>query len=112
MRFQIRSGVKTVTTAGTRVALSATDNWVIGLQISPPAANAGVVYLGDVTVAAANGRVVAAGAVVDFKDILGIAPSPEMLPRINLKDTYVDAATNGDKITFNYLESLGGLSFS
>lgn len=102
MRYQIASGSKTVTTAGTRVALATSDTWVIGLQLAAPAANSGVIYLGDVTVASTNGRVIAAGGTVNFTDITGTSPEVEDVPQINLKDTYVDAATNGDKITFNY----------
>lgn len=101
MKLQMRSGVATVTTAGTRVALSSTDVWAIGFSALAPAANAGVVYIGDVTVAASNGRVIAAGSGVDMKNLLGL---DNVSAKINLKNTYVDAATNGDKLTFCYFE--------
>lgn len=104
MKFSLKSGAKTVTTAGTRVALSTSSVWARGLRFSAPAANAGVVYVGDVTVAAANGLSLGAGSVVSFADLFGNVEGD--LPAINLADVYVDAATNGDKITFAYLEAV------
>lgn len=105
-KYQIRNGAKTVTTAGTRVALSSSDLWVTGLKLSAPAANSGVVYIGDVSVAASNGYVMSAGAQVDFKDLAGSSPAPSDVARFNLKNMYVDAATNGDKLTFCYFEEV------
>jgi hypothetical protein len=101
MKFVLKSAAKTVTTAGTRVALSTTQVWARGLQISAPAANAGVVYIGDITVAASNGLSLAAGSSVSlaalFKDI-------DNMIALNLASIYVDSATNGDKVTLVYLE--------
>jgi len=102
MKFSLKSGAKTVTTAGTRVALSTTAIWARGIRISAPAGNAGAIFIGDVTVAAANGISIAAGGILSFSEVF-INP-PGDLVSINLKDVYVDAATNGDKVTFAYLE--------
>jgi len=103
MKLQVRSAVKTVTTAGTRVALATTDTWAIGLSMLAPAANAGVVYFGDVTVAAANGRQVSAGGALNFADLVGKGYADA---KINLKNCYVDAATNGDKMTLCWFEEV------
>lgn len=102
MKYALKSGAKTVAAAGTRVALSTSSIWARGLRLSAPAANAGVVYIGDVSVAASNGISIAAGTILSFADLF--ANSHGELPAINLAQVYVDAATNGDKITFAYLE--------
>jgi len=102
MKFSLKSGSKTVATAGTRVALSTSPVWARGIRISAPSANAGVIYIGDNTVAAANGISIAAGGILSFSESF-INP-PGDLVAINLADVYVDAATNGDKVTFAYLE--------
>lgn len=99
MKLQIKSGVATVATATTAVALASTDTWAIGLSLAAPAGNTGVVYLGDSTVAAANGRVIAAGGTLNFADLVG---KDLASAKINLKNVYVDAANNGDKLTFAY----------
>jgi len=99
MKYALKSGAKTVTTAGTRVALSTTNIWARGLKVAAPAANAGAVFIGDVTVAASNGISIAAGTTLSLADFTEIEP-----PTINLASIYVDAATNGDKITFCYFE--------
>jgi hypothetical protein len=100
MKYVLKSGSKTVTTAGTRVALSTSSIWARGLRFSAPAANAGVVYVGDSTVAASNGISLAAGSIVSLADFFGANPEAA----VNLASIYVDAATNGDKLTFSYLE--------
>lgn len=104
MKLAIKSGSKTVTTAGTRVALSSTAIWARGLKVSAPAGNAGAVFLGDVTVAAANGLSIAAGVTVDLTALF-FDKIPEM-PAVNLANVYVDAATNADKLTFLYFEEV------
>jgi len=99
MKYSLKTGARTVATAGTRLALTTAPVWARSLRLSAPAGNAGVVYIGDVTVAAANGISIAAGSVVSFSELFG-----GDMTAINLASVYVDAATNGDKITFAYLE--------
>lgn len=101
MKYALKSGAKTVTTAGTRAALSTTPIWARSLRLSAPAGNTGVVYIGDVTVAAANGISIAAGSIVSFSDLFGADNTT-----VNLANIYVDAATSGDKVTFAYLEEV------
>lgn len=79
------SGVVTVTTAGTRVQFSAQA--CIGVSIKADPDNAGVLYLGGSTVDSSNGRVIEAGGVVD-------------LAIDNLNRLYVDAAEDGDKLSY------------
>lgn len=102
MKFALRSGAKTVTTAGTRVALSTTAVWARQIRLVAPAGNAGNVFVGDVTVAASNGVALAPGAILPLADLLG--DNLDKLAAIDLSKCYVDAATNGDKLTFCYFE--------
>lgn len=98
MKVQLKNGLINVASAGTAVPLSATTKWVFGLQLVASAANAGVMYLGDENVDATNGREIAAGALVDFKDLL------DSETKVNLADIYVDAANADEDITFNYFQ--------
>lgn len=99
MRKLVPNGItKTVTTAGTRVQVSTTPLWAKGsLKVKAPAANAGVVYLGGSGVTAALSFQLAAG---DVHELIGA--DAEII--YNLKDFWVDAATNGDKLSFFYSE--------
>jgi hypothetical protein len=99
MKLALKSGSKTVTTAGTSVALVASSTWARGLRLAAPAGNAGAVYLGDSGVASTNGLALAPGDIVSFTEIFGVEDGA-----VNLANVYVDAATNGDKVTFAYLE--------
>lgn len=86
----------TVTTAGTRVALTAGGARLI--YVRALAGNTGVVYVGDVAVSAANGYELSAGEYV-----LIHAPDYE------LASIYVDAATNGDKVCAIVAEPADGI---
>ena len=81
-------GVVTVTTAGTRVALSAAAQALLaGVQVRAHIGNAGTIYVGGATVTAANGYQLDQGESV----FLSIA---------DLADVYVDAAEDGDAVSF------------
>lgn len=99
---QIRNGSKTVTTAGTRVTLTTAKTLAKNLYLKAPAANAGVVYIGDSSVTAANGYGLAAGETVSLKDLF--SPAEGEAAVIDLLRVYADAATNGDKVNFLYFE--------
>lgn len=103
--LNIKTGVKTVTTAGTRVRLTASKTIAHKLRISAPAANSGVVYIGDDTVAAASGYPLAPGASVNLVDLLGTAqPGNGDEPAFDLNNIWADAASNGDKVAFLYFD--------
>jgi hypothetical protein len=79
------SGVKTVTTADTRVQL---DNVACkAVSIKAHAANTGIIYLGNVAVAAANGFRLAAGESVD-------------IAIDNVNRLYIDASVNGEGVSY------------
>jgi len=79
------NGVVTVANAGTRVQFSAPA--CVGVSIKAAPDNAGVLYLGGSTVSSANGRVIEAGGVLN-------------LAIDNLNRLYVDAANDGDKLSY------------
>lgn len=81
-------GVVTVASAGTAVALSDTAQALAaGVQVRAHIGNTGLIYVGGDTVAAANGYRLAQGESV----FLCVA---------DLADVYVDAAENGDAVSF------------
>ena len=90
----------TVTTAGTRVPLTA-DTTLIAYKviIKGKATNAGLVFVGDVTVTATNGYPLAATAEL----VIEPPTSPRNLENIMLSDIYVDSATNGDSVQVLYV---------
>lgn len=90
-------GVKAVTAAGTPERLVAVNTYVEWVEIHPrkstTAANTGAVYLGFSGTATQNYRVLlAAGDPVVYKALPG--------KKLNLKDFWVDAATNADAVTY------------
>ena len=98
MAVVIKTLTVTVATAGTRVSLGNVDK-ALKVYLSAPAANTGLIFVGDVTVAAANGlQLVKALPPIEIS-----APSSEF---IDLSTIYVDAATNGDKVTVTYLQKV------
>lgn len=98
---QIKSGSKAVTTAGTRVRLVAAKLLARNVRVTAKSGNSGIVYLGDVTVAAANGYAMAAGASVLFSDLLLDKDAV-----VDLNNIYLDSATNGDGVSFLYFDDV------
>lgn len=92
MTTTIGDGVKTVTTAGTDVALAAATqvDWVI---IQAQTDNTGVIGVGavgvDATVATGDGICLAAGESIG-------------LPACDLADVFIDSTVNGDGARFIY----------
>lgn len=99
MLAKLKTLQKTVTTAGTRVQLTTVSTPAYGVRIKAKVANAGVIYLGDLAVAAANGYQVAAGEHLDLSEIL-----LDKTAIIDLKDIWVDAATSADGISVVYFQ--------
>jgi len=88
----IGHGVKTVTTAGTDVALATTTiaKWVV---IQAQTDNTGVIAVGaagvDATVATGTGVALAAGESLT-------------IPVDDLKNIYIDSTVNGDGVRYTY----------
>lgn len=82
----IYNGKKAVTTAGTRVTLAASQA-VKSVVIKALAANTGIIYVGDASVASTNGFALAAGEIVS----LDIA---------NLNTVNLDSSVNGESVTY------------
>ena len=105
----IHSGSATVAAAGTKVPLTATKKPASWVTIIGDVGNAGTVYVGDSNVKNAAGGaktyighpiVKPANATtqpgfINIREVGG--PTPYDLSLI-----YVDADTNGDRVTFNY----------
>ena len=79
------SGQATVADAGTRVQLP--DQACKAVSIAAKPANTGNIFLGDVTVSSANGRILAPGDAVD-------------IAIDNLAQFYIDAAVDGEGISY------------
>lgn len=80
-------GKTTVTTAGTEVALGASTTLLSGVHVKALSANTGLVYVGANPVTSTTGYQLAAGEEV-FIEIA------------NLATIYVDAAVNGEGVTY------------
>ena len=87
------AGTTTVTTAGTEVQISNTTNRVRWIKAKALAANSGIAYFGVSDVTATNGYELSAGNTIEinFADAGGT---------IAFSSIYVDAATNGDKVSW------------
>lgn len=86
-------GQATVTTAGTRVRLTATPTPLSsGVTVrarggSVGTANTGLIYVGSLTVTSANGFVLAPG-------------ESKFIETRDLSTIYIDAGTNGDQVSY------------
>lgn len=83
----ITAGTITVATAGTRVQLSSDVVLVTNIKFKAPSGNTGLIAIGDSTVSMTNGYELGAGQTLEFA-------------RLVLSEIYVDAATNGDKVSW------------
>lgn len=82
-------GQKAVATAGTEVALAASQALFVGqVTIKAWHANAGMIYVGKNPVTLSTGYVLDAGEVVTLCNVA------------NLVDVYVDASVNGEGVSF------------
>lgn len=79
----------TVTTAGTRVPLFPTETMVYSATIVSKASNTGIQYVGDVTVASANGIEILPGECAEF------GTPPKGQDQFDLSQIYVNSSTNG-----------------
>ena len=87
----IGDGSQTVTTAGTRVQLTATATPCRLVNIFAKAGNTGNIFVGGSTVSSARGMV------------LEQARSTDWFPIDDLSKIYIDAATNGDGVQYAYV---------
>lgn len=90
----------TVTTSGTKVAVSATPIAAVKLWVSSRNANTGNMYVGDTNVSTTRGVEVIKGTTQEFAD-----PNGGLL---DLGSIYIDAGTNGDKAFIAYLKPANG----
>lgn len=82
------SGKTTVTTAGTRVVLGSSTT-IKSVAIKALSTNTGIIYVGNVTVAASNGFQLKANEAVSL-DIT------------NLATVYIDSSINAEGVTYIY----------
>lgn len=91
--MKVITGVTNVSSAGTRVQISNTSNRVRWVQFKALVGNGGLTYVGNEDVSASTGYELSAGNTVawNFGEFLGSIP---------ISKIYVDAATNGDKVSW------------
>lgn len=88
---------KIVTTAGTRVALSATKKLLSKLKIRALTTNTGAIYIGDVTVSSTIGYPLAAGVEIDLDSLL--VNDDDV---IDISKIYIDSAVNLEGVALIY----------
>ena len=88
-----KTGQKTVTTAGARVALG-TDVVNSSLVIKADPANTGKIYIGDVTVTSSNGFILTAGDQIIINEVGKLA------------DIYIDGSANTQKVCWIAMSQL------
>ena len=96
-----KSDIVTVAAAATAVALG--TGKAFKLRLKALAGNTGVVGVGDSDVASTNWYELAAGdeLILDLTS----EGTPGRILEFDLAQIFVDAATNGDKLSINYLRS-------
>lgn len=98
---RIVSGTKTVTTAGTAVQITATSTPTGIVWVAADLGNTNPVVVGDSSVVAASGS---------MQGIV-LTPGNNSIPVNvnNLNLLWVDSQTNGDKLTYSYLQPYDGI---
>lgn len=93
---------KTVTTAGTRVQVSAVDTIITSLVVQADPGNTGRIYIGDDAVSSTR----AAGALVagQFWTISPDASGRGGQEEYTLSDFWLDGSTSGDKAYISYVK--------
>lgn len=101
--LQVKSGKKTVTTAGTAVALTTTDTYYYDLTVCAGTANTGVVALGPQNVVASatqrEGLTLYAGSCHTLQ------PHGDNSLNGNLKELYVDSTASSDIVNILYRQA-------
>jgi hypothetical protein len=97
---------KVVTTAGTPELVTTNDLYVRHVSFAAPSDNTGLVFLGvsAATATAANGITLTKGAAAVPGSIFQLGSTVNVSQKINLKDIYVNVATNGDHVNVLYIE--------
>jgi hypothetical protein len=98
--MKTKSLKKTVATATTAEALSATSIRTAGAIVKAEASNTGIIYVGDSAVAAANGYELAAGEFVSFGDMESRGTDRDF----DLDSIYIDASVSTDGVSVLYLK--------
>jgi hypothetical protein len=92
---------KSVTTAGTRVALVSSSTLAINVVIQANSGNTGVIYVGDSTVSSSVfGVKLTAGNSVSIE----LPPISDGAMEVDLADIYLDSGTNGDGVSVMYFK--------
>jgi hypothetical protein len=100
MALIIKTFAKVVTTAGTAVPLSTTKLYTTAFLVQANAANTGLIYVGDSTVAASNAPYLVAGA-SNSKE--GQTVTRGMIQTFDLSKVYIDASVNGEGVKVEYI---------
>ena len=98
VQFGLQSFLRTVTTAGTRVAVSASGLYAAQVALRAPAGNSGVIFVGGSDVSSANGWSLAAGDTLSYGDLR----NGEMSQQVNMSLIWIDASVNGEGIQVIY----------
>ena len=85
-------GTVTVSSAGTRVACSASTLPVASVLIQADTSNTGYLYVGDNTVSSTKGISLSAGDAIEFSVSVN-----GRTDELDLADIYLDAQTSGNK---------------
>jgi hypothetical protein len=94
--MRVDSGITNVPSAGTAVQIANVTNRVKYVEFKALIGNTGVAYVGESDVSASNGFELSAGntKILNFGEFGGSVPANIF---------YVDAATNGDKVSWSMI---------
>lgn len=94
---------KAVTTAGTRVQLTATNTYVMAVTIQGNGANTGFIYVGDSSVSATRGVELDAGQAVTLS---GTVTQKGTIELLNLADIWLDSSVNAETAHIVYQQQV------
>lgn len=101
--LQVKTGKATVSSAGTAVALSTSDQYYFDITVCANSANTGVVTIGPQNVVGA--ALTREGVSLYSNACFTFIPQGTNSLNGNVKELYVDSTANGDKINFLYRQA-------
>lgn len=103
MANKLRTINKNTVTAGTAVALTASDIVVSEFSILAKKGNTGIIYVGDSTVTNSTSTSVG-GYPLAANESLGLGNLKDADGRVNLKDIYLNSSVDGEGVHVIYVQ--------
>ncbi len=106
MGIKAINSAKTVTTAGTRVQVSSSANYVTSIYFEALGTNTGYIYVGD-SLVSSTVHIARLSAGQGFTIAVDVTTGVGVGAELNLSDYWIDSSVSGEKCQVTYLQRTG-----